>query len=136
MGLLLLDLRKFFDSIGLVALWLAANQKGYHLRLLALLLQLYQTKRVVQCDAVFGEWVAPLQSIIAGCGEACNMAKCALHQLAVDVTIASPDGRFSLLCRRLQALCNGPLGQGSNSKSGSWARGLRQACCRVFAPDF
>ena len=93
--LLMWDLRKFYDSVGIAALSTSALRKGYPPRVLALLLMLYQGPRTVRSGAVLGGWAQPVDSILAGCGEANNMARTALYCLAEKVSLADPTAGVS-----------------------------------------
>ena len=89
-ALILWDLREFYDSIGLAALVDSALRRHYPARVLHLIVQAYQAPRVLRCGKSSSEWVTPVDSIVAGCGEANNLARCALYEAAEAVSRVSP----------------------------------------------
>ena len=89
-SLVLWDFRKFYDSVGMAALARAATERRYPARLAYLWILAYQAPRVVAVDKGFSEWSVPIDSLLAGCGEAVNMSRCALFDIMETVSASSP----------------------------------------------
>ena len=85
-SLTLWDLWKFDDSIGIAALAAVAQRRSFPRRFLALLLMQCQAPRVIRVGQAFSEWVIPIDSIVAGCGAANDMARCATYDLAEQIS--------------------------------------------------
>jgi hypothetical protein len=77
-SLVLYDLTKFYDTIRLSALIGEAALQGDPLKVLVMLVGTYLAPRVLKEGDCCSAPLQPVDSILAGCGEANNMARAAL----------------------------------------------------------
>ena len=89
-GLLLWDLTKFYDTVALGALIQHTVKRKYPATVTCLVVATYLSPRVIRQDECYSEWIYPVDGILPGCGEACNMARNALYGIVEEVTSASP----------------------------------------------
>ena len=80
-AVLLWDLAKFHDSFDLLILCAMARRVQYPGLILALLIQQYLAPRVISVGPAISSVIGPGTSILAGCGEAHNMARLILYDL-------------------------------------------------------
>ena len=74
-ALVLHDLTKFYDTIQLHALIAEALFQRYSPKMLSLILMTYTFVRRIRVGGCFFAAIQPTDSIVAGCGEANNMAR-------------------------------------------------------------
>ena len=72
---LLLDLRRFYDSVNLADLVDAAIELNYPLRLLALALDSYLGVRILTLSGCIHKGILPSGGILPGCGQAVSLAR-------------------------------------------------------------
>ena len=85
-ALILLDIEKFYDSVPLALLVKAGLQLGYSPTLLALCLSICLAQRSLKTIHGASEELQPLKSIVAGLGEANNLAKIVVHGICEQYT--------------------------------------------------
>ena len=80
-ALILYDLEKFYDSLSLAILLGESLKREYSPTLLYMLFLCYTGPRIIRVGRCSAEPIQPSGSIVAGCGEAGNMAKCMIYDL-------------------------------------------------------
>ena len=89
-GLILWDLTKFYDTVALGALIQHTRKRKYPAKVTCLVIATYLSPGVIRQNECYSEWVYPVDGILPGCGEACNMARNALYGIVEKVTTVSP----------------------------------------------
>ena len=79
------DFTKFFDSISLAALVKETLRLKFSPTVTYMALLQYLAPRVLKIGACYTEWIHPCGGVLAGDGEACNMAKCALYNIVEQI---------------------------------------------------
>ena len=89
-AVVLWDLTKFYDTVDLAALSRAVVSRAYPSRIAYLCLTMYQAPRVLFAHGSYSQWIAPQDSMLPGCGEAVNLARCVLFDILEAVSQSSP----------------------------------------------
>ena len=69
----------FYDTVGMAALCREARHQHYPPAVLSMAVLQYLAARVLQAGDTHSNEVPPFSGMAAGCGEANNMARAALH---------------------------------------------------------
>ena len=85
--LLLFDLEKFYDCVCLAALVKATLNNQFSPTIFVMLVQVYLAPRVIQSGRCCAEPIFPTNSLVAGCGEANNMARVTLFD-AIELLLS------------------------------------------------
>ncbi|MFM7979539.1 MAG: hypothetical protein ACKPKO_09510, partial [Candidatus Fonsibacter sp.] len=75
------DLEKYYDSISAVKLVREALALGYDCQVLFFVIMINLSPRTLRADACCSEWLQPVNSVLQGNGQSCNMAQIMLHRL-------------------------------------------------------
>ena len=94
-ALILLDIEKFYDSIPLTSLLREGLRLGYSPALLSLNATVCLAYRTLKTQNGASREIQPKRSIVAGLGEANNLAKIVLHGLCAEYTAANKDVKLS-----------------------------------------
>ena len=85
-ALTLLDIEKFYDSVPLASLIKAGLKLGYSPTLLCLNVSICLASRSLKTRNGASEFIQPLRSIVAGLGEANNLAKVVIYAVCEEHT--------------------------------------------------
>ena len=107
-GLVLYDLTFVYDTVCIPTLIAKAADRQYPAKVLNLLVQGYLAARVIRTGACYSEWAYPVNSILAGCGEANNVARCCVYSVIESSLEASPWQQVSQFVDDLKQYADGP----------------------------
>ena len=88
--LILWDLAKFYDSITIPLVIYGALERGYPPQYLYFTCINYISIWTLRAGGSLSTWVQPSSSVLAGCGEANNMARVALYSILYKVSTGNP----------------------------------------------
>ena len=94
-SLVLWDLTNIYDTIKIAVLVRQALERRFPPAPLFMLIATYQAPRALKQRSSFNEWTSPHMSVLAGCGMANEMARCAVLDLFARVTESSPLAQLS-----------------------------------------
>ena len=89
-AVILYDLQKFYDTIQLPTVLAVAVRFMFPLRTLVMVVINYVAPRVIKAGASFSDATQPVDSILAGCQQANDMARIALYRLLDKMHILHP----------------------------------------------
>ena len=79
------DMQKFYDTTPLACMAVQALKRSFPAAVLGMILQSYMAIRTIRCGDCHSKWVQGSRSILAGCGEANNMARVVMYDLIEDL---------------------------------------------------
>ena len=107
-GLILLDIEKFFDSIPLPALIRAGLRLGYPAVLLGLSVLACLALRTLKSNSGSARELQAYRSIVAGLGEACNLARIIIYKVCEDYTTQFPSVPLKTFLDDMAQFAHGP----------------------------
>jgi len=84
------DIEKFYDNITIAFLIVSARYRHFPLRMLTVIIQLCLAPRWIRANQAYAKVNNPTCSLLAGDGEANNLARCALYTVLEATLVAAP----------------------------------------------
>ena len=107
-ALILLDIEKFFDSIPLPVLIRAGLRLGYPAALMALNVLACLALRTLKSNSGAAKELQAYRSIVAGLGEACNLARIIIYKVCEDYTAQFPSVPLKTFVDDMAQFTHGP----------------------------
>ena len=86
----LADGHKFYENVDLIKVATDAVAHGFSMTIMRMLLQIYMALRVISIDGCMSEGTCADNGIVAGCQEACNLAKAIVYTIIVRCHVEHP----------------------------------------------
>ena len=99
------DLIKFFDTIAIPALIADALLQQYSPTTLHMTLLTYLAPRVIAYGDGVSKVIFPTNSVLAGCGEATNMARASLHRILDFMHVQHPRNQWGQFVDDMRQYC-------------------------------